>query len=75
MSASTIPDLDETERAFLATVQATLRAPGMSEFRRRLRAGELALVVEDGEIVFLTPEAVALALRSRLLRREQGGPR
>lgn len=61
--------LDEAEQAFLATVEATLRAPGMSEFRRQLRAGNLALVIEDGEVTFLTPEAIALGLRNRLLGR------
>lgn len=64
--ADALADLDEVERAFLATVTSVLLDPAMSESRRRLREGEITLAIEGDEVTWIDTDQVGAELVHRL---------
>jgi hypothetical protein len=48
-----LANLDETDRALVATLVAALTQPGLAVLREQVRLGTLGLTVEDGEVTWL----------------------
>jgi len=48
-----LANLDETDRALVATLVAALTQPGLAVLREQVRSGALGLTVEDGEVTWL----------------------
>lgn len=54
-----IANLNEVERALLATLICVLTDEALNDTRHRLNAGEIALCVEGGEVTFMDTDQLA----------------
>ena len=55
-------NLDEVERAYVATVMSVMTKPGFKHVRERVRNGEIALAIEFGEVTWVDADQDSEAL-------------